>query len=281
MVRIVTDSIADFGPEELTRLNVICVPVFVRFGDKEYRETTELSKDMFFRLLEEKKEPPQTSQPSLDDFTRIFRAAIEAGDETVGIFMSSRLSGTYRGAEMARTLCRYNTCRIIDSRNASGGQRLLVEYAVKLRDQGKTACEIAENVEALRSRINLLACPDTLEYLRRGGRVSSALAALGAVTRVKPVIHIAESGEVEIAARVIGRRRGMNYIRQRIKRQRPDPDFPIYILYSHTRENAQVLSKMIRADGYDISEAQLINVGAGIGSHVGPNAFGLVYVAAE
>lgn len=281
MVQIVTDSVSDFEPEELVRLNVICVPVFVRFGDKEYRETTELSKDMFFQLLAEKKEFPQTSQPSPYDFMQVFETAMEAGDDMIGIFMSSRFSGIYQGAVMAKELCGYETCHIIDSRNAAGGQRLLVEYAVKLRDQGKTAIEIVQKVEALRSRINLLACPDTLEYLRRGGRISAALAAFGTIAGVKPILHIVESGEVEVVAKVIGRKRGMNYMRQRVKAQRPDPNFPIYVLYSHIRENAQALTDGLREDGYNISECQLINVGAGMGSHIGPNAFGLVYVTVE
>lgn len=281
MIRIVTDSVSDFEPEEFARLNVICVPVFVRFGDKEYRETVEISKDEFFRLLMEEKVFPQTSQPSPYDFIQVFEAAMEAGDDMVGIFMSSRLSGIHQGAETAKKLCGYKACHIIDSRNAAGGQRILVEYAVKLRDQGKTAVEIVERVEALRSRINLLACPDTLEYLRRSGRISAALAAFGTIAGVKPILHIAEGGEVEVVAKVIGRQRGMRYMRQCLKAQKSDPDFPIYVLYSHARENAQALSAGLREDGYAIGEDQLINVGAGMGSHVGPNAFGLVYVPEE
>ena len=141
MVRIITDSAADFEPQELRQLNIDYIPLKVMIGEQEYLECVELSKDRFFELLAETGESPKTAQPSLSYLTEVFEQVKESGDEAVYISLSSALSGTYQSARMVLEDVACDRCFVLDGLNATGGQRLLVEYAVSLRDGGKTAAE--------------------------------------------------------------------------------------------------------------------------------------------
>ena len=280
MTQIITDSVADFEPEELQRLDVACVPISVAFGESSYRENVDLTKDDFYRLLRQRPEFPRTSQPAPGDFLRAFSPAKERGDAAVMITMSQRFGGIYQGALLAKELLDYPDAYVIDSRGAAGGERILVETAVRLRDEGKTPAEIAASVERLRDRIVLFACPDTMDNLRRGGRVPALVAAIGSAAHVKPVLHIAGDGEVVIAARELGRRRAMRFFAQQMHRRPPDPAFPVYVMYSDVRENAELLAELLRQEGFS-PDGRLINVGVAMGTHIGPNAFGLAYVETD
>ena len=147
MVRIITDSAADLELREYEMLDVTCIPLRVAFGDAEYHENVDLSKEKFYELLLGNDEFPKTSQASPAVLEELFAQARKNGDEAVYITLSSALSGTYQTACMIREDAEYDGAYVFDSRNATGGQRLLVEYAVRLRDQGKTAEEIIRGIE--------------------------------------------------------------------------------------------------------------------------------------
>ena len=279
MVRIITDSAADFEPQELQQLNIDYIPLKVMIGQQEYLECVELSKDRFFELLAETGESPKTAQPSLSCLTEFFEQAKKNGDEAVYISLSSALSGTYQSARMILEEVDCDRCFVLDGLNATGGQRLLVEHALRLRDEGKTAAEIVEAVEALRDRIVLYACIDTLEYLYRGGRISHTVYKLGTMAQVKPVIRVTEEGTIEVPAKAMGMRKGMDLLCKRVEQQKPSAQHNFYVMYTADRTIGQTLAKKLRELGYDIPEERIIQVGAGIGSHIGPNACGFVYVA--
>ena len=280
MVRIITDSAADFEPQELSELHISCIPLSVRFQDEEYQENVNLSKEQFYRLLEETKCFPKTSQAAPQILLDLIEEAKNAGDEAVYITLSSKLSGTYQSAVMAKSISEYEKYYPVDSLNATGGQRLLVEYACKLRDEGKDAAQIVSAVEALRSRIVLYACMDTLEYLYLGGRISQTVYKLGSLANIKPLIRVAE-GAIEVPAKAMGMRKGMDILCKRLELQKPDSDFPLYAMYTGNRSVAETLAARFEAEGYPVPQEHIINVGAAIGSHVGPNACGMVYIAAE
>ena len=279
MVRIITDSAADFEPQELEQLKITCIPISVMLGEEEYQENVNLSKDRFFALLASTGASPKTAQPSPRFLTDLFEETKKAGDEAVYITLASALSGTYQSAVMIRDDADSDACFVLDSRNATGGQRLLVEYAVKLRDQGKTAAEIVEAVASLRDRIVLYACIDTLEYLYRGGRISHTVYKLGTMAQVKPIIRVTEEGAIEVPAKAMGMRKGMDFLCKRIEQVRPSMDHNLYVMYTADRTIGQALAKKVRELGYDVPEERIIQVGAGIGSHIGPNACGIVYVS--
>lgn len=279
MVKIITDSAADFEAEELQALDVACIPLSVTFGEREYQENVDLTKAQFYSLLDSEPTFPKTSQPSPMTLERYLRAAQASGQEAVVITLSSALSGTYQGAVLAKERLGYDRCLIFDSLMATAGQRILVEQAVKLRDQGASAREIVEELHALRPRMTLYGCIYTLEFLRRGGRISGTAAALGAMANIKPIITVTKDGRIEIPAKVLGRQHGMRYLLKEFAAAPPDPDYPIYVMYAHVRENTELLAGELRALGYDIQEKDFKNVGAAIGSHIGHNGFGYVYIA--
>lgn len=278
MVRIITDSAADFEPEEMQAMGILCIPIVVTIGERAYQENIDLSKTKFYELLAESGETPHTSQPSLEKFHKAFQAAKDAGEEAVYITLSSALSGTYQNASLVRNMGAYENCHVLDGHSATGGQRMLVEYAVKLRDEGKNAAEIVAAVETLRERVVLYACIDTLEYLHRGGRISGAAYHLGSMAHIKPLIHVGKAGDIELPGKALGMRMGMEHLCRYVEHSPPDKDFPLYVMYTHIRENGELLARRLRERGCDIPDERIINVGAAIGSHIGPNACGLVYI---
>jgi len=279
MVRIITDSAADFEPFELEKLNIACIPLKVLLDGNEYEENVNLGKDQFFELLASTGATPKTSQPSPQILMDLFEEAKQAGDEAIYITLSSALSGTYQTAVMTCEDADSDAVHVFDSRNATGGQRLLVEYAVRLRDEGKSAKEILAGLESIRDKIVLFACIDTLEYLYRGGRISQTVYKLGTMAQVKPIIRVSEEGGIEVPAKAMGMRKGMDQLCKRVEAQKPSAEHNFYVMYTADRTIGQTLAQKTGALGYDIPEERIIQVGAGIGSHIGPNACGIVYVA--
>ena len=275
MVRIITDSAADFEPWELEQKQITCVPLTVIFGETEYQENVNLTKEEFYRLLEASDAPPKTAQASPETLGRILAEAKDAGDEAVYITLASVLSGTYQTACLVAAEVGGGHCFVVDSRNATGGQRMLVEYAVSLRDAGRSAGEIARLVEALRDRIVLYACIDTLKYLYQGGRISHTVYKIGTMAQVKPIIRVAEDGRIEVPAKAMGMRKGMDQLTARLTQQPRDENFPLYVMYTGNRDNARILAQRLEEAGYPVPRERLINVGAAIGSHIGANACGL------
>lgn len=278
MVRIITDSSADFEPWELEKLNVTCIPIQVTLDDREYEENVNLTKDQFFRLLAETGASPKTSQPSPKHLMDAFATAIEAGEEALYITMSSGISGTYQSACMIREEMESDLCFVLDSLNATAGQRIQVEYAVRLRDEGKSAAEIMEALKAMQSKFVLYACMDTLEYLYRGGRINQAVYKLSTMAQVKPIIRVAENGTIEVPAKALGMRKGIDWLVKKAEQYEMDPNHRCYIMYTAEDSNAQLLAQKLRDQGMVIGDDQIIPVGAGIGSHVGPHVCGFVFV---
>ena len=202
-IRILTDSSADFNPATTKRRGVEVVSMSIQFGNASFLDGKTITHDVFYKLLQEGKTNPSTAQPTPADFLRIFEEARDAGDQVVAVLLSSVLSGTYQSAVIARGMCGYEPIYLVDSLSATAGIQILVNYACKLRDSGLPAADIAGELERLKDRIRIFAVMDTLEYLRRGGRLSGFQAGLGAVTRLKPVITV-RRGAVSIAAKAFG-----------------------------------------------------------------------------
>lgn len=281
MVHIITDSAADFSPTELEKLNVLCIPITVMFGPEEYQENINLTKDQFYQILLSSEHNPKTAQPSPQYLMDLFEKAHAAGDSAIYISLSSGISGTYQNAVMTRNLLGYENCHVVDSLNATGGQRLLVEYAVRLRDQGKSAEEIIAGIREIRSRIVLFACIDTLEYLYKGGRISQTAYKLGTLANIKPIITVDPDGGIGVPAKAMGMRKGIDFQCKQVAAKPADPEHPFYVMYTNRISVAQELAKKLETIGITTPPERIIQVGAGIGSHVGPDACGLVYVAAK
>ena len=279
MVRIITDSAADFEPQELALLNITCIPLVVSFGEESYQDGVELNKVQFYEKLLGGDVFPQTAQPSPALLEDVFTQAHDAGDEAVYITLSSGLSGTYQTARMICGDLDFDGCFVVDGLNATGGQRMLVEYACKLRDAGKTAAEIVSAIESLRGRVRLYACLNTLENLYRGGRISHTVYKVGSMAQIKPIISIDGEGKVAVPGKAMGMRKGMDTMCKYLEAHPADPAFPLYLMYTDQRSVADALGMRMESHGH--TAAGTISVGAAIGTHIGPEACGLVYIEKE
>lgn len=278
MVHIITDSAADLEPREYEELGVTCIPLRVAFGDAEFQENVDLGKARFYELLLGSETFPKTSQASPGLVEEIFERVKESGDEAVYITLSSALSGSNQTACMIRDDVDYDGNIVFDSRNATGGQRLLVEYACRLRNEGKNALQIIDGLVSIRDRIELYACVNTLEYLHKGGRISQAVYTLGNLAQIKPIISVDTEGKVTLPGKVMGMRKGMDFLGKRLAARKPDDQHRLYVMYTNNRSVAETLAKRLESQGWTITDEQIIQVGAAIGAHVGPDACGIVYV---
>lgn len=281
MIKIVTDSAADFEPRELKEKNIEVVPLSVIFGEKEYKENIDLSKEEFYELLKKEKDMPRTSQPSPQDYLDLIDEARENGDDIIIVTISSGLSGTYQSVAATKELSGYDRCYVVDSLNGTGGERMIVEYAVRLRDEGVSAKKIVEKISALRERVVLYTVMDTLEYLHRGGRISGTVYKIGSIAHIKPIMHVSKEGKAEIPAKAMGTSKGIDFVVRHVEKDMPDEDFPFYIMFTENRKNGEILRERLEKIGVFVPKERIIPVGAVIGTHIGPGACAVVYIGKE
>ncbi len=280
-IRIITDSAADYSAQEIKKRQITCIPMTVTFGDKEYLDGRDITKEEFFRLLTEGKDFPKTSQPSPSNFLSCFEEAKEAGDTVIAILISGALSGTLQNATLAKGMAEYENIFIIDSRIATLGMRILVDRAVKMRDAGRTAQEIVTEIENLKPRLRLFAGLDTLEYLAKGGRLSKTTAALGNLANLKPIITFTADGNVSLCGKQMGIRHACRQVAKLTMADEPDMDCPVYFLYAYDQKNCAAFVHTLQKCGLDIESPKVRGIGPIIGTHIGTGAFGIVYVAKE
>jgi len=270
MVRIITDSAADFSPVELEQKNIVCIPLKVMFGEEEYQENIDLTKDLFYEKLLAFEGCPKTSQAAPAVLAGLIEEAKTAGDEVIYLTLSSALSGTWQSAMFIKEDMGYEKAFVVDSRNATGGQRMLVEYAVRLRDQGKCAADIVTEVEALRERIVLYACINTLEYLYRGGRISHMSYTLGTLAQIKPIIHVDDEGRLVNVGKCRGRKAAMEFIASKLGETGDDFDnSTVFVAHGDCPEDAAALEGILK-EKYGVKEVITGYVGPVIGAHTGP-----------
>ncbi len=277
-IRIITDSAADFTQQELAAHHIHCVPMTITFGEEAFIDGVTLSPDTFWqRLLAG--ETAKTSQPSPDAFLSAFEDARAAGDAVVCVLLSSALSGTLQSAMIARSMIDYEPIYLVDSLTAAVAQKVLVLRACQLREEGRLdAAQIARELEDFRSRIRLYAALDTLVYLARGGRIPKAAASLGTLVQLKPLVTVGTDGLVEMAGKAIGLHRASEALIKLTKGHAIDPSFPVIPIYAHTPENCLSFVKKLQQAGIPCRPEDATPIGTTISTHIGPGAYGLVFV---
>lgn len=279
-VRIITDSGFDIPGEGDPRLTVL--PLSITFGETTYADGVDLTNERFFELLIESDELPKTSQATPFQYQQIFEQVRAAGDEAVVITLSSGLSGTYQSAVTAAA--DYPEVHVVDSKNVTIGQGILVQYALRLVDEGRGASEIASLVESARERLVLLALLDTLEYLKRGGRIPKSVGTIGELLSIKPVVGVRD-GEVVMLGKARGSKNGRNLLHQEVEKNGIDFAMPVLIGYSGLSDKLlrKYLddSRAIWEDKVAEEDLPITSVGATVGTHVGPNAIALAFFRVE
>lgn len=269
-VRIIVDSSTDVGEQYRSRIEV--VPLTLHFGDQEYFDGVTIDKQEFYRKLVESDVLPTTSQATPAMFDSVFREVAAAGDSAVVICLSSKLSGTYQSACIAAE--DYENIYVVDSLSVAIGTGVLAEYAVRCAEEGMPASLIASLVTQRREDICVIALLDTLEYLKKGGRISKTVAFAGGVLNIKPVVTVTE-GEVALIGKARGSRNGNNLLVEKI-RQAGGVDFTLPVLLGYTGLSSALLDKYVEDSRElwkdaleEIPRSLLCSV---IGTHVGPGA---------
>lgn len=274
-VRIIVDSSTNVS--EKYREKIQFVPLTVRFGDKEYLDGEELSKHQFYEMLVESDVLPTTSQATPAAFADCFEAIASAGDSAVVITLSSKLSGTYQSAVLATE--DYPNIYVVDSQSVAIGTGVLAQYAVELAQQGMGAEEIAQVLTQQREKVCVVALLDTLEYLKKGGRISKTVAFAGGVLNIKPVVTI-QDGVVALIGKARGSRNGNNLLVEKI-REAGGVDFERPVLLGYTGLSSALLekyvddSKALWADHVDKLDGCLLC--SVIGTHAGPGAVAVAF----
>lgn len=275
-VRIIIDSTADVADE--LRERFVVLNMIVRFGKEEFIDGVNLSRREFYERLIECDALPTTSQATPYDFGECFRKVVDAGDSAVALTLSSKLSGTYQSAVTAAQEFP-GRIYVVDSLNAALGSGVLAERALQMADAGLSAAEIASRLEIERADVRLVALLDTLEYLRRGGRISRTTAIAGELLSIKPVICVRD-GAVEILGKARGSRRGNNLLAQEIERAGGvDFDKPVLLGYSGLSD---ALLRKYQQDSAALweghtDELRATLVGGVIGTHAGPGAIAAAF----
>lgn len=277
-VRIITDSASDIRPGEHEGLVVL--PLSVSIGNATYSDGVDLTHERFYELLVEEDELPKTGQVNPYAFSRAFEDAYAAGDDVVCITLSSKLSGTNQSAITAAAEAKV-VVRVVDSMSVCVGERVLVEYALRLASEGRSAVEIADEITAARDRICVVGLLDTLEYLRRGGRISAAAAGVGQLLSIKPVITV-EGGEIKVLGKARGSKNGRNLLKEQVAGA-GGIDFGMPVALGYAGLSDKLLRKYIDDSrgvweaGFPDGRLPVHTVGAAIGTHVGPGAIALAF----
>ncbi len=282
MIKVLLDSASDIGAEEAKSMGVFMLPMEITIGEERYLDGVDLLPRAFYEKLVESGEMPKTSMINEYRWAEKMEELTANGDQLVVITLSSKLSGTYEAARNAAAGFAGKVF-VVDSLNATVGERLLCQYALRLIGEGRTAEEIVTRLEEKKKKINVLAIISTLEYLKKGGRISAAVALAGTVFSVKPAIAVVD-GEVKLIGKAIGSKKANNLLTKLVEETGGiDFSMPFGAIWSGM--DRTLLDKYI-ADSTHIwqdgaKDVPSYMIGGTIGAHVGPGAVGVAFFGKE
>ncbi len=279
-VKFIVDSASDILPEEALDMGITRISMKVVFGTEEYADGIDLNHREFYKKLAQSEKLPRTSQITPIEFYETYEKVLGDDDELVVITMSGKLSGTYQSAMLAAQDYEGRVF-VVDSENATLGERIIVERGLELAKQGMCAKDIATALDEEKKNVRLIALLDTLEYLKKGGRISGAVALVGGMLSIKPVVAV-EDGEVKQVGKARGSKQGNNLLRELVaKCGGINFDMPYALAYSGASD--ELLMKYIN-DNKDLYEGRITTnelpihtVGSTIGTHVGPGAIAVAF----
>ncbi len=277
MIKIFVDSGSSIKQEEKEKYNVEILPLKIRLGLNEYTDGIDLSNEVFYDALINKKIFPKTSLPSLGEVKERVEKSLEEGNDVIILTISSAISGTYNSIRML--FSENDRVRVIDTKSAVGGIRLLVNEINKYRDMPLDF--ISDKVNALIPKIRVVAVPETLDYLMMGGRLSKSAWALGSVLQLKPLISLDSSdGNVKVLGKAMGKRRAMEAVAQSLVTMNCDSEHEIIASYTYNRENLETLIGLTDKK-YHGQIKVYDDLDSALACHWGPNAYGYIFISKE
>ena len=274
-ISIIADSASDISQETAKEWGITVLPLIIRFGDQEYLDGVTLSPEEFFEHLEKEKDFPRTSQITPYTYGEAFRAGLEAGDEVICFCLSSGVSGSYQSACTAAKEAGPGVY-VVDTRQFCISEYVLVERAVQLRDKGLAAEQIVSQIQKEMGRVHVMAAFDTLEYLKRGGRLSAMTALAGGMLSIKPILTI-EEGSVYILGKARGVKRACDALIEQIKSHGlVDESMPFCFGYTGSSDAFMQQFAVRFKETFQITKnIPIVKVGATIGAYAGPGAVAL------
>ena len=273
--RLIVDSTSDLLPEIKERVQV--VPLTVHFGDEEYVDGVTIDHKAFYEKLIETDVHPSTSQAAPAACADAYEKIKQAGDSAVVITLSASFSGTYQSAVIAAQ--DYENIYVVDCGSVAIGGGILVERALQLLDEGLSASDLAQRLEEEKEKIVIVALVDTLEYLKRGGRISKTVAFAGTILNIKPVLAVI-SGEIQMLGKARGSKQGNNLLVQEIEKA-GGVDFSKPVLLGYTGLSDVLLQKYIEDSKHlwegNLKQIRYTTIGSVIGTHVGPGAVAVAF----
>ena len=276
-IRIVIDSTSDVTDEIIEKYNLKMVPLTVNFENESFLDKIELSSADFFDTLEKAEKLPTTSQVSPGAFVEAFSEILLEGDQVLGIFLASELSGTYDSARIAKDMIGNDNIRLVDSRSVCLGAFSLILEAIELVNQKKTMEEIVDELEKVKEKVVAIAGLDTLKYLEKGGRLSKGQAVLGSILNVKPIIEI-KDGKLSVIEKVRGKNKTIKWVDEWIEKNNFDlSDKTVLLFHARSYDQLKVLRETIE-EKYKIKEIIEQEIGPVIGTHAGPGVLGVSFL---
>lgn len=276
MIELITDSTSDLSPALAAELGVRVLPLTVHFGEESFRDGVDISNAGFYEKLRAAEALPTTAQINPETFVDVFQEVLDRGNQAVGIFISSAMSGTCQSAAIARDMLDSGDIFVVDSQTVTFSLGLLVAEAARLRDEGLSPAQLAEELNALREKLRLYAVVDTLKYLKMGGRISTATALVGGVLGISPIITIA-NGLVESVGKARGRKAGIQWVKNRVSEEKIDLSRSVSFGHSDCPEALEAVAGVFDELTARVPAVYRSDIGAVVGTHVGPGAAGISY----
>lgn len=275
-ITLITDSTCDISPEVLEERGIKFAPLKVLFPDGEYVDKLDLTNAEFYEKMKSSPSLPTTSQVNPNEFYDLFTEELKKGNTVLGLFISSELSGTFNSASIAKDMIGEGNITLLDSRTTSFGLAMLVHKVQDFIDQGLPLDEIITKAQAAIDTSQLYGMLDTLENLKKGGRLSSSSAMIGKMLNLKPIIQV-ENGLVNVASKARGSKKGMNWMLEQLLSVYPDGKVDeIGLAHANSTDKLETLKAML-FESIEAKKVYEIEIGSVVGAHTGEGAVGIVF----